>query len=103
MRERSGPRKRSRSTILPRFVGLVCGVLHDRLRDEPVVEGGAVVHRQPREHQQMFGADAILTAAPRAGRPTADPRARLDAIFRAVTLKHPAGGRACLSRWMEPA
>jgi hypothetical protein len=84
-------------------VGLVCGVLHDRLRDEPVVEGGAVVHRQPREHQQMFGADAILTAAPRAGRPTADPRARLDAIFRAVTLKHPAGGRACLSRWMEPA
>jgi hypothetical protein len=47
-------------------VGLVCGVLHDRLRDEPVVEGVAVVHRQPHEHQQMFGADAILTAAPRA-------------------------------------
>jgi uncharacterized protein len=45
-------------------VGLVCGVLHDRLRDEPVVEGVAVVHRQPHEHQQMFGADAILTAAP---------------------------------------
>lgn len=35
-----------------------------------------------------------LSAAPRAGRPAADPRARLDAIFRAVTLKHPEGGRA---------
>ena len=51
----------------------------------------------------MFGADAILTAAPRAGRPTADPRARLDAIFRAATLKHPVGGRARIPRWMEPA
>lgn len=29
-----------------------------------------------------------------AGRPMADARARLDAIFRAVTLKHPEGGRA---------
>lgn len=28
------------------------------------------------------------------GRPVASPRDRLDAIFRAVTLKHPAGGRA---------
>lgn len=35
-----------------------------------------------------------LSATPRAGRPAADPRARLDAIFRAVTLKHPEGGRA---------
>ena len=31
---------------------------------------------------------------PRAGRPAQDSRARLDAIFRAVTLKHPEGGRA---------
>jgi transposase len=29
----------------------------------------------------------------RAGRPPQDTRARLDAIFRAVTLKHPRGGR----------
>ena len=35
-----------------------------------------------------------LAGAPRAGRPMASPRARLDAIFRAVTLKHPQGGRA---------
>ncbi len=35
-----------------------------------------------------------LAEAPRAGRPMANPRARLDAIFRAVTLKHPRGGRA---------
>jgi transposase len=35
-----------------------------------------------------------LSTAPRAGRPAEDPRARLDAIFRAVTLKHPDGGRA---------
>ncbi len=38
-----------------------------------------------------------MAEAPRAGRPLADPRARLDAIFRAVTLKRPwskGGGRA---------
>ncbi|MFC7477332.1 transposase, partial [Dankookia sp. GCM10030260] len=37
-----------------------------------------------------------LSDHPRAGRPMADPRARLDAIFRAVTLKRPrpqGGGR----------
>ncbi|WP_158292398.1 transposase [Paracraurococcus ruber] len=37
----------------------------------------------------------LLARASAAGRPTADPRGRLDAIFRAVTLKHPRGGRAC--------
>ena len=38
-----------------------------------------------------------LSDQPRAGRPMADPRAQLDAIFRAVTLKRPraeGGGRA---------
>jgi hypothetical protein len=35
-----------------------------------------------------------LSLAPRPGRPPAGTRARLDAIFRAVTLKHPRGGRA---------
>ncbi len=34
-----------------------------------------------------------LSLAPRPGRPPSDTRARLDAIFRAVTLKHPRGGR----------
>ena len=34
-----------------------------------------------------------LSPAPRSGRPPADTRARLDAIFRAVTLKNPRGGR----------
>ena len=34
------------------------------------------------------------TANGGAGRPMRDARARLDAIFRAVTLKHPQGGRA---------
>ena len=34
-----------------------------------------------------------LSPAPRPGRPPADTRARLDAIFRAVTLKSPRGGR----------
>ena len=35
-----------------------------------------------------------LAATRRAGRPAENPRARLDAIFRAVTLRHPDGGRA---------
>jgi transposase len=35
-----------------------------------------------------------LSIAPRPGRPPKDTRARLDAILRAVTLKHPRGGRA---------
>src|SRR4051794_22056844 len=34
-----------------------------------------------------------LSFAPRPGRPPEDTRARLDAIFRAVTLKAPGGGR----------
>ncbi|WP_187830285.1 transposase [Siccirubricoccus phaeus] len=34
-----------------------------------------------------------LSFAPRAGRPPVDTRARLDAIFRAVLLKAPGGGR----------
>ena len=34
-----------------------------------------------------------LSLAPRPGRLPADTRARMDAIFRAVTLKHPRGGR----------
>lgn len=34
-----------------------------------------------------------LSPAPRAGRPPVDTRARLDAIFRAVTLKGPGGTR----------
>jgi len=35
----------------------------------------------------------LLPGAAGAGRPILDLRARLDAIFRAVTLKHPGGGR----------
>lgn len=35
-----------------------------------------------------------VAEAPRAGRPMEDPRARLDAVFRAVTLKHPRRNRA---------
>ena len=37
--------------------------------------------------------DCGLSFTKRAGRPPDDTRARLDAIFRAVTLKHPDGGR----------
>ena len=39
-----------------------------------------------------------LSPAPRPGRPPTDTRARLDAIFRAVTLKSPRGGR---SAWAQ--
>ena len=39
-----------------------------------------------------------LSFTRRAGRPPEDTRARLDAIFRAVTLKHPKGGRAAWSQ-----
>ena len=42
-----------------------------------------------------------LAEAPRAGRPMANPRARLDAIFRAVTLKHPRGGRGAWAQLPE--
>jgi len=38
--------------------------------------------------------DCGLSLTRRAGRPPVDTRARLDAIFRAVTLRHPRGGRA---------
>ena len=42
-----------------------------------------------------------LAFTPRPGRPPKDTRARLDAIFRAVTLKHPRGGRASWARLPE--
>ncbi|MBV1799823.1 transposase [Siccirubricoccus sp. G192] len=42
-----------------------------------------------------------LSLTRRAGRPPADTRARLDAIFRAVTLKHPRGGRAAWAQLPE--
>ncbi|MDN3566837.1 transposase [Paeniroseomonas aquatica] len=42
-----------------------------------------------------------LSLSRRPGRPPEDTRARLDAIFRAVTLKHPKGGRGCWSQLPE--
>jgi transposase len=42
-----------------------------------------------------------LSFTRRAGRPPEDTRARLDAIFRAVTLKHPKGGRGTWAQLPE--
>lgn len=45
----------------------------------------------------VLGCGMAAPGATRPGRPLPDPRARLDAIFRAVTLKRPDGGRAAWS------
>jgi transposase len=42
----------------------------------------------------VHGCGMAAPGETRPGRPLPDPRARLDAIFRGVTLKHPEGGRA---------
>jgi transposase len=80
---------------------LVLTPLHNLTRPRPWARLTDAEWEAVAPYLWVTGCGMPAPGAARPGRPMADPRGRLDAIFRAVTLKRPEGGRAAWSALPE--